>query len=128
MATGPKRKVKQKEGRRPPTRGPGAQSVTRIRRHGPSGFAAKPSPNRGGHLPKDPIRDRGERSREDTREMIVPERPRDENRVINDARPDLGVRKLLAPHGDKIAAPVTGVRYGGTPRGGPIGGHPNPTP
>ena len=105
-----------------------AQSVTRVRRQIPSGFPAKPSPNRGRHLPEDPIRGRGERSRENTREMIVPERPRDEDRVINDARPDLGVRKLLAPHGDEIASPITGVRYGGAPGGGPIGGHPNPTP
>ena len=102
--------------------------MTRIVRHVPSGFAAKASPNGGGHLPKDPMGGLGERSRENAREMIVPERPRDEDRVINDARPDLGVRKLLAPHGDKIAAPVTGVRYGGTPRGGPVGRHPNPTP
>ena len=102
--------------------------MARVWRHVPNGLAAKAGPNRGGHLPKDPIRGRGEWSREKAREMIVPERPRDENQVINDARPDLGVRKLLAPHGDKIAAPVTGVRYGGTPRGCSVGRYPNPTP
>ena len=102
--------------------------MARVRRHVPDGFAAKPGLNRVGHLPKDPMRGPGERSRENAREMVVPKGPRYKDRVVDDTRPDLNIRELMAPHGDEVATPVTSVRDRGALWGGPVGRNPDPAP